>query len=72
MTAALCDEHNIRPEDIDRIEAVVNWLETEYPSPAFPAPAATASRDVGSTQYFSAYGAVEARLPAAQDRPRPG
>ena len=38
VTAALCEEHNITYADIDRIEAVVNWLETEYPSPAFPTP----------------------------------
>src|SRR5215468_5885407 len=36
VTAKLCDEHNLRYEDIERIEALVNWFETEYPSPAFP------------------------------------
>src|SRR5437764_7948835 len=36
VTAALCREHSLTYADIDRIEAVVNWLETEYPSPAFP------------------------------------
>ena len=36
VTAKLCEEHNIRYEDVDRVEAVVNWLETQYPSPAFP------------------------------------
>src|SRR2546421_11469321 len=36
VTARLCEEHDIRHEQIERIEAVVNWLETEYPSPAFP------------------------------------
>src|ERR1700733_5652886 len=38
VTAKLCEEHDIAYADIDRIEAVVNWLETEYPSPAFPPP----------------------------------
>src|SRR5438309_1729069 len=38
VTAKLCEEHGLKYEDIDRIEAVVNWLETEYPSPAFPTP----------------------------------
>ncbi len=28
VTAKLCEEHDISYEDIDRIEAVVNWLET--------------------------------------------
>src|SRR5262249_38312002 len=36
VTARLCEEHGITPDQIDRIEAVVNWLETEYPSPLFP------------------------------------
>jgi 2-methylcitrate dehydratase PrpD len=30
VTARLCEEHNIRYADIDRIEAVVNWLETHF------------------------------------------
>src|SRR5207244_2079693 len=34
LTARLCEEHNLTYADIDRIEAVVHWLETEYPSPA--------------------------------------
>jgi 2-methylcitrate dehydratase PrpD len=61
VTAALCAEHNIRVADIAHIEATVNWLETEYPSPAFP----VRSRDphVGSTQYYSAYGAVTGGFP---------
>jgi hypothetical protein len=36
VTAQLCAEHHIRYEDVERVEAVVNWLETQYPSPAFP------------------------------------
>src|SRR5215469_575904 len=36
VTAKLCEEHGLRYQDIDRIEALVNWFETEYPSPAFP------------------------------------
>jgi 2-methylcitrate dehydratase PrpD len=36
VTAALCREHDIKADEVERIEAVVNWLETMYPSPAFP------------------------------------
>ena len=43
VTARLCEEHNIRYEDVDRVEAIVNWLETQYPSPAFP----TQREDIG-------------------------
>src|SRR5246500_3299761 len=58
VTAKLCAEHNLRYEDIDRIEAVVNWLETEYPSPAFPSRGIENPPQVGSTQYFTAWGAA--------------
>ncbi|MFT5445768.1 MAG: 2-methylcitrate dehydratase PrpD [Gammaproteobacteria bacterium] len=63
VTAALCTEHNILPADVERIEAVVNWLETEYPSPAFPIPARAPTPGVGSTPYYSAYGVVQRGFP---------
>jgi 2-methylcitrate dehydratase PrpD len=64
VTAKLCEEHKIRYEDVDRVEAVVNWLETQYPSPAFP----TRREDIGeakpgSTRYYSAYGVVKRGFP---------
>jgi 2-methylcitrate dehydratase PrpD len=64
VTARLCEEHNIRYEDVDRVEAVVNWLETQYPSPAF----STRREDIGeakpgSTRYYSAYGVVKRGFP---------
>ena len=73
VTAKLCDEHNLPYDDIDRIEAVVNWLETEYPSPAFPSRGIDNPPQVGSTQYFTAYGAVRRGYPLLRgDRPGPG
>jgi hypothetical protein len=63
VTARLCGEHNIAYADIDRIEAVVNWFETEYPSPAFPLPGSDGKPRVGSTQYFTAYGAATRGYP---------
>jgi hypothetical protein len=79
VTAQLCTEHNIRYEDVERVEAVVNWLETQYPSPAFPsrregAPLnwrpsadAVAGNDAaprpGSTPYYTAYGVVKRGFP---------
>ena len=73
VTAALCEEHDITYADIDRIEAVVNWFETEYPSPPSRLRGIDGKPRVGSTQYFTAYGAVDARLSAAARRPaRPG
>jgi 2-methylcitrate dehydratase PrpD len=73
VTAKLCEEHNIRYPDIDRIEAVVNWLETQYPSPAFPVRGIDNPPQPGSTQYFSAYGAVTRGYPMLRGgQPAPG
>ena len=73
VTARLCEEHNLGHEDIDRIEAVVNWLETEYPSPAFPSRGIDNLPQIGSTQYFTAWGAAERGYPLLRsDRPGPG
>jgi 2-methylcitrate dehydratase PrpD len=59
VTAKLCEEHDIRYEDVDRVEAVVNWLETQYPSPAFPSRREDGEAEPGSTPYFTAYGVVK-------------
>jgi hypothetical protein len=73
VTANLCEEHNLRCDDIDRIEAVVNWFETEYPSPAFPSRGIDNPPQVGSTQYFTAWGAARRGYPLLRgDRPNPG
>ena len=73
VTAKLCEEHDIGFQDIDRIEALVNWFETEYPSPAFPSRGIDNPPQVGSTQYFTAYGAVTRGYPLLRaDRPGPG
>ncbi len=73
VTAKLCEEHNLYYDDIDRIEALVNWLETEYPSPAFPSRGIDNPPRVGSTQYFTAWGAAERGYPLLRgDRPGPG
>jgi 2-methylcitrate dehydratase PrpD len=72
VTAKLCEEHNIRHQDVDRIEAVVNWFETQYPSPAFP----TRREDIGepdrgSTRYYSAYAVVKRGFPMLAGEPGP-
>ncbi len=76
VTAALCREHNVTYADIEHIEAVVNWFETEYPSPLFPIASHRPSDgkpSVGSTPYFTAYGAVTGFYPMLRgDRPGPG
>ena len=69
VTAALVTEHNIQYEDIDRIESVVHWMETLYPSPAFPSRLMDNQPRPGSTHYFSAWGAAKRTYPMLQDRP---
>ena len=62
VTAKLCADNNVKPEDVERVEAVVNWLETQYPSPAFPTPGRSGPI-VGSIHYYSAYGIVTRGYP---------
>jgi 2-methylcitrate dehydratase PrpD len=68
VTARLCEDHGIRHQDIDRIEAVVNWLETQYPSPAYPSRREDGAARQGGTAYFTAYGAVKRGYPATRGR----
>jgi hypothetical protein len=73
VTAKLCEEHDIGYADIERIETLVNWFETEYPSPAFPVPGNDGKPKIGSTQYFAAYGAAMRGFPMLrQALPGPG
>ena len=67
VTAALCKEHDIKPESVERVEAVVNWLETQYPSPAYPARREDAQPPKpGMTPYFTAYAVVNRGFPVLQ------
>ncbi len=64
LTAKLCQQHNIHHADVDRVEAVVNWLETQHPSPAFPMRREDIGEAVrGSTRYCAAFGLVERGFP---------
>lgn len=63
VTAQLCAEHDIKYEDVERVEAVVNWLETQYPSPAFPSRREDLTARPGSTAYYTAYGVVKRGFP---------
>jgi len=72
VTAKLCEEHNIRYQDVERVEAVVNWLETQYPSPAFPSRREDIGEpDIGSTRYYAAYGVVKRGFPMVPGTPDP-
>ncbi len=63
--------HGIVPEEVEGITVEMNWLETTYPSPAFPN---TDRRmpGVGSTHYFTAYTWVHSSYPPLRQRIDPG
>jgi len=63
VTAKMCEENNIRHQDVERVEAVVNWIETQYPSPAFPSRREDGAARPGGTAYFTAYGIVKRGYP---------
>jgi 2-methylcitrate dehydratase PrpD len=63
VTANLCAQHDIKYQDVERVEAVVNWLETQYPSPAFPSRREDRESGPGSTAYYAAYGVVKRGFP---------
>ena len=63
--------HDLSIDDIERITIDMNWLETLYPSPAFPN-AARGRAIVGSTHYFTAYVAVNGSYPPLRTRIDPG
>jgi len=71
VTAKLCEEHDIRYEQVDRVEAVVNWLETQYPSPAFPSRREDGEARPGNTAYYTAYGVVKRGFPLLKARVDP-
>ncbi len=68
VTGDICRDNNIQYKDIDRIEAVVNWLETQYPTPLYPSRREDGEARQGGTAYFTAYGAVKHRYPVLRGR----
>ena len=68
VTAQLCIEHDIQYENVDRVEAVVNWIETQYPSPAFPSRREDAEARPGSTAYYTAYGVCQRGFPVLRSQ----
>ena len=69
VPAAMCKEHNIKHENVERVDAVVNWMETQYPSPAFPSRREDGEAKPGTTAYFTAYGIVTGGYPVTRGQP---
>ena len=68
VSAQLCIEHDIKYEDVERVEAVVNWMETQYPSPVFPSRIETSEARPGSTPYYTAYGVARRGFPVLRSQ----
>jgi 2-methylcitrate dehydratase PrpD len=67
LTTKARASNHIPPQDVESITMEMNWLETSYPSPAFP------NQDrsmpgVGSTHYFIAYTWVHGNYPPLRHR----
>ena len=67
LMTRLCANNEVSPQRVESITVDMNWLETLYPSPAFPRPQ-PASPGVGSTQYFAAYTYVHGSYPPLAPR----
>jgi hypothetical protein len=71
LMAQLRSQYPMSPEDVRDITVDLNWLETLYPSPAFPS-AQRGAPVVGSTHYFAAYTWVHGGYPPLNPRVDPG
>lgn len=69
VTASLCEENDIRIEEVERVETLVNWLETQYPSPAFPNRREDSAPRPGGTHYYAAFGVVKRGYPLLNKPP---
>src|SRR5205807_8221365 len=67
VTAALCQRDHIRPEEVERVECVVNWLETQYPSPAFPSRRTDIAPGREQPQYYAAYAILTGSFPVTKN-----
>ena len=71
LTTRARANNNIALEDVESIHVEMNWLETSYPSPAFPNEDRSMP-GVGSTHYFIAYTWVHGSYPPLRQRLDPG
>jgi hypothetical protein len=67
VTARLCERDGIRAEDVESVETVVNWLETQYPSPAFPSRFQDLAPGFETPHYYAAYAILERGFPMLKD-----
>jgi len=61
-------QHRLNPDDIAEVAVAMNWIETLYPSPAFPRFPDWNQPRVGGTHYFAAHAAVNGGYPVVGGR----
>jgi 2-methylcitrate dehydratase PrpD len=63
LMAEMKRRHNLNPDDIAEVTVAMNWIETLYPSPAFPRYTDWNQPRIGGTHYFAAHAAVNGGYP---------
>ncbi len=67
LMAELRQQHDIDPDEIEQVLIYMNYLETLYPTPAFPREPSR-QPGVGTTHYFAAHAAVNGGYPQVGGR----
>ena len=67
VTARLCERDGILPQDVERVESIVNWMETQYPSPAFPSRFQDLAPGPEMPHYYAAYGILQRGFPMTKN-----
>ncbi|MFN8556351.1 MAG: MmgE/PrpD family protein [Dehalococcoidia bacterium] len=68
LMAEMKRQHNLNPDDIAEVTVAMNWIETLYPSPAFPRFPDWNTPRVGGTHFFAAHAAVNGGYPVVGAR----
>lgn len=63
LMAEMKRQHNLNADEIAEVAVAMNWIETLYPSPAFPRFPDWNKPRVGGTHYFAAHAAVNGGYP---------
>ena len=67
VAAELCRRDAIHAQDVERVECLVNWLETQYPSPAFPSRRTDTGPGRERPHYYAAYAILTGGFPVTKD-----
>jgi 2-methylcitrate dehydratase PrpD len=68
LMAEMKAAHKLRADDIAEVAVAMNWLETLYPSPAFPRFSDFQEPRIGETTYYAAHATVNGGYPVVGGR----